>query len=196
MAQLSRDLPDQTKSPFGFPPRYEQACAVLRAGIRVFPTTSAGRLFDTVAALTGFTRSMTFEGQAAMWLEHLARRADEDSTEFPCRFTGSEIDWREILCAVIDARARGVPPERIARAFHRSVARATAAAIAALAVKSGVEIAVLSSGVLQNDLLLEDIRDALTQTRIQLWTNREVPPNDGGVSLGQAALALSATLSA
>jgi hydrogenase maturation protein HypF len=112
VAQLSRDLPDLTESPFGFPPRYEQACAVLRAGIRVFPTTSAGRLFDTVAALTGFTRSMTFEGQAAMWLEHLARRADEDSTEFPCRFTGSEIDWREILCAVIDARARGVPPER------------------------------------------------------------------------------------
>jgi hydrogenase maturation protein HypF len=179
------------ESPFAFPPRYEQSCAILRSGIRVFPTTSVGRLFDTVAALTGFTRSMTFEGQAAMWLEHLARRAKTDSTDFPCRFTGIELDWRETLAAVIDARVRGIPPATIARAFHRSFARATASAVAMLADRYGVHIVVVSGGVMQNELLLADLQDALAPSRLQLWANREVPPNDGGVSLGQAALVLS-----
>ena len=145
-----------------------------------------------VAALTGFTRPITFEGQAAMWLEYLARRATRDSAEFPCTFTGADIDWRETLAAVIDARLRGVSPEAIARAFHRSFARATAAAIGVLSESSGVEFIVLSGGVMQNDLLLADLRDALARTAVLLWTNREAPPNDGGISLGQAALAVFA----
>lgn len=192
--QLS-DLPDLTKSPFEFPSRYERACAVVRSGVRTFATTSAGRLFDTVAALLGFTRSITFEGQAAMWLEHLARGTEGDGIELPCAFTGSEIDWRETLKAVIDARLRGVAPESIARGFHRSLARATADAVSVMARTSGVEIVVLSGGVMQNDLLLQDIRDALaltrtpTRTPLQIWVNRDVPPNDGGISLGQAAVA-------
>jgi hydrogenase maturation protein HypF len=182
-----------SESPFAFPARYEQSCNILRSGIRVFPTTSVGRLFDTVAALTGFTRSMTFEGQAAMWLEHLGRRADTDSTEFACQFTGSELDWRETIAAVIDARVRRIPPATIARAFHRSFARATASAVGMLANRYGVETVVLSGGVMQNELLLADLRDALAPSRLKLWANREVPPNDGGISLGQAALALSTT---
>ena len=70
-------LPDLDREPFGFPARYEFARRLLRSGTRVFPTTSAGRLFDTAAALLGFTRPVTFEGQAAIWLEHLARGSNE-----------------------------------------------------------------------------------------------------------------------
>jgi hydrogenase maturation protein HypF len=190
--QLS-GLPDLTKSPFDFPSRYGQALAVVRSGIRTFATTSAGRLFDTVAALLGFIRPITFEGQAAMWLEHVARGAEADAIELPCVFTGFEIDWRETLTAVIEARLRGVASARIARGFHQSLARAAADAIATLARTSGVEIVVLSGGVMQNDLLLQDIRDALARTHaaLQFWANRDVPPNDGGISLGQAAVAAS-----
>ena len=69
------DVPDLAAAPFAFPARYEHARAMIAKNVRVFRTTSMGRLFDTVAALLGFTREITFEGQAAMWLEHLATTA-------------------------------------------------------------------------------------------------------------------------
>ena len=182
-------IPDLTRPPFHFPRRYAEACALVRSGVRVFPTTSAGRLFDTVAALVGFTRPMTFEGQAAMWLEHLAYDAAADGMALPCHFRGREIDWRETLAAVIEARGRGAAPAIVARAFHRSLAGAIVAAARELADEAAVDTIVLSGGVMQNDLLLADIRDAARSTSLRLWANRLVPPNDGGVSLGQAALA-------
>jgi hydrogenase maturation protein HypF len=188
VSQLER-LPDLSRRPFCFPEVFEEAAAVLQRGIRVFPTTSVGRLFDSVAALVGFVRPITFEGQAAMWLEHLARKAATGaSTAFTCRFTGTEIDWRDTLVEVIAARRHGKPPELIARAFHRGLAHAVATAIVALADTANIDTVVLSGGVMQNDLLLTDIRDALDATALQVWVNRVVPPNDGGISLGQAAL--------
>jgi hydrogenase maturation protein HypF len=158
----------------------------------VFSTTSAGRLFDAVAALVGFTRPITFEGQAAMSLEHLARGASSASTVFTCRFTGTDIDWRDMLVEIADARRRGLSPAEIARAFHRTLARAVTTATVALADTAGVDTVALSGGVMQNDVLLGDLRDALEGTGLQIWINRVVPPNDGGISLGQAALSLCA----
>jgi hydrogenase maturation protein HypF len=185
-------LCDVTRPPFSFSPVYEEACEVLRSGMRVFSTTSAGRLFDAVAALVGFTRPITFEGQAAMWLEHLARGASSASTVFTCRFYGTDIDWRDMLVEIADARRRGVSPADLARAFHRTLARAVAVTTAALADTAGLDTIALSGGVLQNDLLLGDLRDELEGRSLQIWINRVVPPNDGGISLGQAALAACA----
>ena len=74
-----------------------------------------------------------------MWLEHLARGAAADRIDLPCEFTGTEIDWRDTLAAVIDARLRGVAPKIIARAFHRSLARAIADASVALAGQANVD---------------------------------------------------------
>ena len=69
-------LPDMSAPPFNFPSRYQQAMELVRKDVRSFGTTSIGRLFDSAAALLGFTRGITFEGQAAMWLEDLARKAN------------------------------------------------------------------------------------------------------------------------
>jgi hydrogenase maturation protein HypF len=187
------DLPDLLSPPFRFPTRYADAAALVHSGLRSFPTTSAGRLFDTVAALLGFTRTITFEGQAAMWLEHLARGTGAETVALPCRFTGMEIDWRDTLAAIVHARIDGIAPDAIAFAFHRALARAIAAAAAACAERANVDAVAVSGGVMQNQLLLDEVRDALP-TRLDLLTNREVPPNDGGVSLGQAALSLFAKL--
>ena len=85
-----------------------------------------GRLFDTVAALLGFTRPMTFEGQAAIWLEHLAARAPATSTPARSRSHGGELDFRPLLDGRDRAIAwRGAPPAEIARACARA-ARAPA----------------------------------------------------------------------
>ena len=186
---------DFTAPPFSFPDRYPQALTVLRSGLRTFPTTSAGRLFDTVAALAGFTRPITFEGQAALWLEHLARQAGDDALRWPLTFSGPEIDWREMLGAIIQARLRGTAPAVVARAFHRSLAEALARAVRALADSAGLDTVVLSGGVMQNDLLLDDVGSALASSGLHIWINQVVPANDGGVSLGQAALGLHRTTS-
>jgi hydrogenase maturation protein HypF len=189
LAQLDC-LIDFESAPFDFPRRFAEARKLVRSGTRVFQSTSAGRLFDAAAALLGFTRPITFEGQAAMWLEHLARGAVGDGFGIPCEFDGAEIDWRGTLAALVDERLRGTPCDLLARAFHRSLARGVAAAAVQVAENAGLQVVVLSGGVIQNDLLVADIRDALHGAGLELWINRLVPANDGGISLGQAALAL------
>jgi hydrogenase maturation protein HypF len=188
LAQME-ELPDLTAPPFRFPERYLQACELVRKNVRTFPTTSMGRLFDTVAALLGFTREVTYEGQAAVWLEHLARSCPS-APGLPFPFAGSELDFRPALAAVIEARRRGGEPAAIARAFHCGLAQGLAAAIRALAEEHGLETVALSGGVFQNELLLRELALQLAGTRLRCWTHREVPPNDEGISLGQAATAL------
>lgn len=182
-------LPSLDSAPFAFPARYQQAMELVQKQVRTFPTTSTGRLFDAAAALLGFTREITFEGQAAMWLEQLARTANSRSEPYPFPFTGEELDFRPLLRAVIEDRLRGRSPNEIARAFQRGVAQGLTGAILALSRSHRVDTAVMSGGVFQNELLLQDLKSLLADSSLQLWTNRSVPANDGGISLGQAALA-------
>jgi hydrogenase maturation protein HypF len=178
------DLPDLTAPPFNLPPRYAQALALVRADLRCFVTTSAGRLFDTVAALVGFDRAITFEGQAAIWLEQLARTAiNADAYPWP------ELDHRPLLAAVLADRRAGRAPAEIARAFHAGVAEELWAVVRRVAREQRAGVAALSGGVFQNALLLELLWAGRRAGDPELLTNRAVPANDGGVSLGQAALA-------
>jgi hydrogenase maturation protein HypF len=179
---------DVTAPPFDFPERFVQATRLIEKRIRVFPTSSAGRLFDTVAALMGFTRAITFEGQAAMWLQHLAGDA-AGSYAYEMPVAGGRIDWRPALEQIVLARRRGDDPRAIARAFHRGLARALAGATRDLFRTHGVSTVALSGGVVQNDLLVEAFLGELGSGSCEVWINSRVPANDGGLSLGQAALA-------
>jgi hydrogenase maturation protein HypF len=176
------DLPDLEAPPFLFPQRYASAREMVRKGLRTFTTSSAGRLFDTVAALLGFTRESTFEGQAAMWLEHLAA-ASGPVAAYPFDLLERQLDYRPLLAAIVADRVRGRDVRAIARGFHESLADAIVAACEVLA--SGNPI-VVSGGVFQNRLLLELLRERAGE---RLWANERVPANDGGISLGQAAIA-------
>jgi hydrogenase maturation protein HypF len=188
LAQLN-SLPDLRTAPFRFPQRYRDSTQLLRSGVRTFTTTSMGRLFDAAAALTGFTRPVTFEGQAAMWLEHLARRSGPvDPYPFPLQ--GIELDFRPLLMAVVRDRLQGRDPAAVARAFHLGIAHGLAHALQTLSRAHNLDTAVLSGGVFQNRLLLEDLGDLLANTALTVWTNNTVPPNDGGICLGQVALAV------
>ena len=184
LTQVAQDA-DLAKPPFHFPERYRRAAELVRKGVRVFPTTSAGRLFDTAAALLGFTREISFEGQAAMWLEHLAAQTGPvDPYPFP--LDNDELDFRPLLARVVEDRSRGREASEIANAFHRGIAKGICDAAAVLAERHGTDILVLSGGVFQNQMLLREISE---MTKLHVWTNAAVPPNDGGISLGQAALA-------
>jgi hydrogenase maturation protein HypF len=123
-----------------------------------------------------------------MWVEHMARAARETDC-YPFPLVNGELDFRPLLQAVVRDRIGGRNVEVIARAFQRGIARGVADAARLLANSENVDTVVFSGGVFQNELLLEDIRQELENSGLQLWTNAAVPANDGGISLGQAALA-------
>jgi hydrogenase maturation protein HypF len=187
LAQLDV-LPDLMAAPFNFPERYNSALELIRKDVRTFTTTSVGRLFDAAAALLGFTREITFEGQAAMWLEQLARSAPA-AKAYPFPFADQELDFRPSLQAVMHNRVNGRHVGEIARAFQSGLAQGLTNALAATCRTQRVDVVVLSGGVFQNELLLTDLKELLAGESLQVWTNHVVPPNDGGISLGQAAIA-------
>lgn len=187
LAQIP-NLPDLHAPPFNFPDRFRQASRLVANNLRAFPTTSVGRLFDTVAALLGFTAGIAFEGQAAIWLEHRARHAPPVAP-YPFELADGGLDFRPLLTAIIADRRRGRDSSEVARAFHEAMARAVVQTSVRLAHATTARRVVLSGGVFQNLLLLERVRSGFeTYPNLEVWTNHAVPPNDGGISLGQAAL--------
>jgi len=163
----------------GFPERFAKSIEMIRKNVRTFQTTSVGRLFDAAAAILGFHRETTFEGQAAMWVEHLARRAPSAAPyPFP------DLDYRPLLHALALDRARGHDIGECAGAFQNAVARG----VFEQCEMHTLDTVVLSGGVFQNELLLERLKSLFDGSGIEVWTNHAVPPNDGGISLGQAAL--------
>jgi hydrogenase maturation protein HypF len=187
LAQVDSFL-DMFAEPFAFSKRYGSAIGLMRKDIRTFATTSVGRLFDAAAALLGFTREITFEGQAAIWLEQLARSAPL-MEPYPFPFIDGELDFRPLLLGVARDRARGRDVREISRSFQRGVAQGLTGALNVISRRHAIDTVVLSGGVFQNELLLEDLKEMLMERSLEVWTNHAVPPNDGGISLGQAALA-------
>jgi hydrogenase maturation protein HypF len=187
LAQVE-DLPDLAAPPFCFPERYQQSVDLVRKNVRTFPTTSVGRLFDCAAALLGFTREVTFEGQAAMWLEQLAHGVP--ATEpYPFPWAEPELDFRPLLQALLCDRLRARPLAEIARAFQRGLAQGLSDAVVNVCETRDLNVVALSGGVFQNELLLQDLKSLFHSAGLEVWTNHAVPPNDGGISLGQAAMA-------
>jgi hydrogenase maturation protein HypF len=156
-------------------------------------TTSAGRLFDAVAALAGLRTVTTYEGQAAAELEAAAAHDAGSSGAYPLplEHDGDQLvlDARTtVLQAAYDAE-RGADAPRIAMRFHRALANATAAACAQLAELHAIETVALGGGVWQNRLLLELTTTALEARGLRVLVPERLPPGDGGLSYGQAAIA-------
>jgi hydrogenase maturation protein HypF len=152
---------------------------MVRSGVNSPLTTSVGRLFDAVAALCGLRSEVTYEGQAAIELEAACDLTERGAYPMP------GLDARETIAALVaDVRA-GVHVGRVAMRFHRGLALATAAAIEAV----GVPLAVLSGGVFQNRVLLELTSAELERRGLRVLVPELLPPNDGGISYGQAAVA-------
>lgn len=184
---VALETPDLTLPPFDFPKRYNTALEMVRRNFQTHLTSSAGRLFDTVAALCGFTREITFEGQAAIWLEHLARQA-KTVKPYTMHFNGRTLEHKGVLGCINQDRIRGRDVREIALAFHRGLANGLCQAAKVLCENHALETVVLSGGVMQNTLLLEMIRSKLLEHKLAVWVNQIVPTNDGGICLGQAAI--------
>ncbi|MDX2004998.1 MAG: carbamoyltransferase HypF [Meiothermus sp.] len=178
---------DFSRPPFNFPPRFAEAERMLEKNLRVFPTSSVGRLFDCAAALLGFTRAVSYEGQAAAWLEHQALQS-RSAEAFAFGFGNGVWRYRELLEAVIEARLAGKPVAEVARGFIGGLALGLWRAAEQLCETHTLDAVALSGGVFQNGLLLRELAALSRTSRLRVLVNRQAPPNDGGISLGQAAL--------
>jgi hydrogenase maturation protein HypF len=152
-----------------------------------------GRLFDAVSALCGIRATVNYEGQAAAELEGVAALDERGSYHLGLiEGDGSAplvLDPRPTIRALVDDLAAGTEPPIAAARFHNALAVATAEACAAIADRLGIAVAVLSGGVFQNRLLLERTAAALGARGLRVLVPERLPPNDGGVSYGQAAIA-------
>ncbi|MCW3840554.1 carbamoyltransferase HypF [Micromonospora yasonensis] len=161
-----------------------------RTGTNAPRTSSAGRLFDAVAAILGLHDRVTYEGQAAIALEQRADPGErggyrvEAAGPVPLR----EVGFGLVRCVVDDLLAE-VDPGRIAARFHHGLADAVVRAAGAVRERTGLATVALSGGVFQNMLLLERVVSGLEQDGSRVLVHSRVPPNDGGISLGQAVVA-------
>jgi len=179
--------------------RIIRAAAAKRTGWT--STSSAGRLFDVVSSLLGVRHRTSYEAQAAIELEAMAESTDRTvevalglTPGLPLGVRAGDLlvlDPGPLLAALADAVRAGEQPAVLARSFHTALAAALAQAADALVAAHGASAVGLTGGVFANRLLLRLTRDLLERAGHDVLTHRRVPPNDGGLSLGQVAVGLA-----
>ena len=173
------------------PERWHAVSRVSQGGLAAPLTTSMGRLFDAVAALCGLRTEVTYEGQAAIELESVSD--PHESSVYPLPLGEEEgqlvLDARETIAAIAADAEGGAEPPLVGARFHNAVAAATATACSRAAETHGLDTVVLSGGVFQNRLLLERTLPALAGVGLRTLVPVQLPPGDGGISYGQAAVA-------
>lgn len=176
--------------------RREQLATLLRSGVASPWTTSMGRLFDAVASLTGLCSQVSFEGQAAMAVQFAA---EQEAAEGGMRIVGYPIDvvpsdspetkwildWCPMIKAMLDDLGKCRQLGQITAQFHASLAES----VVRVAQAAGLPRVVLTGGCFQNGLLLSLARRRLEEAGFAVYSHSLVPPNDGGLSLGQAVVA-------
>jgi hydrogenase maturation protein HypF len=170
-------------------PHRERVERMIRTRTGCVSTSSAGRLFDAVASLAGVHHRVTYEGQAAVELEAIC---EGDAPPYPLPVVDGElleIDPRPLIRAVLGDLDRGERPGRVSARFHAAAAGAIAETCETLRDRTGLRSVALSGGCFQNRRLTRLATAQLRRAGFEVLLHRRVPPNDGGISLGQAAVA-------
>ena len=170
-------------------------CFMADNGVNCVTSTSAGRLFDAVSAVLGIRKQVSFEGEAAMFLEYAARNGRNSK-----KISLSEIFEREgrfilptaeIFSNIVERTLSGDESPVLARFFHEALADEIVAGCERAREMTGITTAALSGGVFQNLLLLELVETALAEKGFRVLRHHLIPPNDGGICLGQAVYAMA-----
>ncbi len=174
---LLRDIRKQ------LPDNFTSLCKIL-SNERLAPlTSSVGRLFDAVASLLNLKQRISFEGQAAMAVEFAADR-NHDRQVYPF-YLNQEIDWSPMIYEILTELSQGVSVTQISKRFHNTLSHI----ILAVAQAVGIPSVVLSGGCFQNKLLTESTIEVLREAGFSPYWPQQVPTNDGGIALGQIAVA-------
>ena len=159
-------------------------------GVNAPATSSLGRLFDGVAALSGIRHHVNFEGQAAMELEMLAaNKANEIYDVEEALADAAAISPAPIIRGAVRDIQNGLPTAEISAKFHQTIVALFARVCISVRNESKLNRVVLSGGCFQNALLLTGLTKELEANKFEVYTHRQVPANDGGISLGQALVA-------
>jgi hydrogenase maturation protein HypF len=185
------DIPAHLAAPAAIPAQHLKLFdQLLDRSLNTIPTSSAGRLFDAVASLIGLRHIVTFEGQAAMELEFAADPAESGRYDFA--LSGSdpiELDLRPTILALARDLAHNTPISTLSARFHNTLAALIVATCSRIRTTTGESRVCLSGGCFQNQLLLARTVAALAAANFTVFHQRIVPANDGGIALGQAAIA-------
>jgi len=168
----------------------ESVIRLARSGLCSPQTSSAGRLFDAVASILGVRDAVRYEAQAAIELEQCAD--PREPGEYPARVSSGPpflVHGADLVRAVADDARGGVDPAVVAARFHNGLARAVADVACRIRERTGLETVALSGGVFQNTLFLEKTLARLETRHFRTLTHLQTPPNDGGISFGQAVIA-------
>ncbi|SDG26699.1 Hydrogenase maturation protein, carbamoyltransferase HypF [Selenomonas sp. WCT3] len=176
--------------------------------VNAIKSTSAGRLYDAVSAILDIRKASTFEGEASMYLEFAAERylaaqgiipqtiALDKSAPAICRLDLSKADGSIILatdklfCYLLTERLRGTSPDKLAYLFHAGLAACISNACEKAREQTGLSTCALSGGVFQNHLLVTLVKNELKAKGFNVLLHSLIPPNDGGICLGQAVAAM------
>ncbi len=150
-------------------------------------TSSMGRLFDAAAALAGVRQKVNYEGQAAIEFEALADEAEAGNYSF--ELNQDQVQVRGVLESLVKDVMAGVPIPKISARFHNGLAESVRETVRKISVETGIRSVILSGGVWQNLTLLRRTLTLLQSDDFRVYIHREVPTNDGGLSLGQAVIA-------
>ncbi|MDQ1680091.1 MAG: hydrogenase maturation protein HypF [Frankiaceae bacterium] len=170
--------------------RWSDVLALSRAGVNAPRTSSMGRLFDALSAIVGLRDEVSYEGQAAIDFEHCADPGERGRYPVVLPAAGALIvDAGWLVRAVVEDTVAGVAAATVAGRVHNTLADVVVEVCTRLRAAGAPTTVALSGGVFQNVRLLEGCLDGLTDAGFRVLTHRRVPPNDGGISLGQAAVA-------
>lgn len=193
LAHMAAAGEDPTRSDVArrIPARHVSAVlSMLERPINAPLTSSVGRLFDSIASLVGASDRSAFEGQGAMRLEALATgMAPDNRYEFHLGPSGEEIDAAPVIRAVVEDMRSGASAAKVSRSFHSALARIVARTCGSIRDRFGVNVVVMSGGVFSNAILTSEVVERLNADGFLAHRHRTVPPNDGGISLGQVAIA-------
>ena len=167
--------------------RWSTLNSMIVAGVNCPETSSMGRLFDAVSGLLTLRSSINYEGQAAIELEGIADTMATDSYNF--EMNGNEISAAPVIRKAVADLLDAVPVGQISARFHLSLAQLIVNVVERARVERHLNRVVLSGGVFQNMWLLTRVTQLLRQHDFEVFTHSRVPANDGGISLGQAAVA-------
>lgn len=166
---------------------------MIKKGINSPKTSSMGRFFDAVAYLLGFHKKNSFEGEAAIYLENLAFGMNVGNYDFDIDLVDDNkiINTDKIIGGIIEDLREHISKEVISMRFHNTIIRFTVDMCIKISEDCGLKKVALSGGVFQNIILLEGIYNSLVKNGFIVYINKEVPCNDGGISLGQIVIANS-----
>ena len=166
--------------------------SMIERGINTVETSACGRLFDAVASIAGVRDDVNFEAQAAIELETCAWQGIDECYPFEISHVEPwQIDLRPAICAIVQDVCAGQATGRISAAFHNTIAAIIIEVCRRLRTAEGIDRVCLSGGTFQNFYLLDRAVAGLRREGFEVFLHAAVPPNDGGISLGQAVIANS-----